>query len=82
MNLEHILQGTLLIYDKEHFKLNCCLICENPDFTKEVMSILQQPPEEYKEKYVACITSEEPKCVCEKEEKEEKDETLIEVEET
>ena len=34
-------------------------------YQKELIQILQQPPEEYKDRYIACITCEEPSPVTE-----------------
>lgn len=39
---------------------------KNTEKQKRILNILQQPPEEFKEKYIACIYAEEPKVVNEK----------------
>ena len=39
------------------------IICGNPQSQKRVLEIVQQPPEEYKGKYIASIPSEEPEPV-------------------
>lgn len=43
---------------------------KNTEKQKRILNILQQPPEEFKEKYIACIYSEEPKSVSERKETE------------
>lgn len=68
---------TTLKEEKEHhsIKLNGYMVlCEengtisillisNGDSQKQLLKILQQPPNEYKEKYIACVLSEEPQPV-------------------
>lgn len=57
------LNGFVVLLNKE--KTISTLILCNDDHQKEIYKILQQPPEEYKERYVACITCEEPSPVVE-----------------
>ena len=60
------------------------LICDG-ESQKKILEILQQPPEEYKEKYVACILSEEPQPIQEKDDDSSSDESgeiSIDVEKT
>jgi len=61
------------------------LLITNPEHEKRLLQILQEPPGEYKDKYVACILSEEPKVVeekCETDSDGDSDDVPIEVEET
>ena len=41
---------------------------------KHLLELLQQPPNEYKEKYIACVYSEEPVCVEERKDEDEEGE--------
>ena len=50
--------GYVVICDEFSF-YHTLLMCKE-EGQKRVLEILQQPPEEYKEKYVACILCEEP----------------------
>lgn len=61
---KHIkLSGFIVLLNKEH-TISTLLLCEDK-YQKELIKILQQPPEEYKERYEACITCEEPSPVAE-----------------
>lgn len=67
------LRGYMTIAD-ENKKFSTLLICSY-ESQKDLLTVLQQPPEEFKEKYVACVLSEEPTPVQEKEEDGEMSET-------
>ena len=54
-----VLDGYFTILDKEGV-FATLLICKGKENQKKLLNILQQPPNEYKEKYIACIHSEEP----------------------
>ena len=54
------------------------MICGDFISQRKLMNILQQPPEEYKDKYVACVPCEEPNPVQETaEDKAEEDEVKV-----
>lgn len=75
--------GILTLLDT-NYKFVTLLMCDHEN-QKKLLNILQQPPEEYKEKYVACVLSEEPQPVQEKTEDDETDDDdniSVEVEET
>ena len=79
------LQGFMMIYDKDHNRLNSCIICEHDKLAREILKVLQQPPEPYNGKYVACVVSEEPPGVIKIDDDtsiEKKDEISIKIEET
>lgn len=68
--------------EKENQKSKCSIliICGDPVSQKRILNILQQPPEEYKEKYIARIPCNEPDPVHEQT-KEDSDEYDIEISE-
>ena len=71
------LNGYMIVKDQ----VNGCsilVIPGDPYSQKKLLYILQQPPEEYKDKYIARVPSEEPNPVHEKTEKE-TDECEIEI---
>ena len=52
------------------------LIFSDEKYQKRILKILQQPPDYYKEKYIACIPSEEPNPVVEKKEDDQNEEQI------
>lgn len=54
-----------MVLCEEDGKISILLIT-NGESQKQLLKILQQPPNEYKEKYIACVLSEEPQPVQEK----------------
>ena len=74
------INGTLCVFDDSKKRMACLIMCEGPS-QKRIQELLKEPPNEYKEKYVACITSEEPEVVYEQkgeeaESDEEKEESI------
>lgn len=57
-----VIPGYITYYDEDERKTFTILFCEGED-QKKIMNILQQPPGEYKGKYIACIPSKEPEVV-------------------
>lgn len=77
-----MLRGYIVLNDED--RISVLLICEG-EHEQRLLKMLQQPPGEYKDKYVACVLSEEPKVVEEKTEEKsesESDDIAIEIEET
>lgn len=54
--------GYILVYDEDLKRSDILLFCEGEN-QKKMLEILQQPPESYKEKYIACVPSKEPDSV-------------------
>ena len=80
---ELMMKGFIVLYDEG--KISTLLITDDGEHQQKLLKMLQEPPGEYKEKYVACIMSEEPKVVEEKsdDEKSEKETDVpIEIDET
>lgn len=80
---ELMMKGFIVLYDEG--KISTLLITDDGEHQQKLLKMLQEPPGEYKEKYVACIMSEEPKVVEEKsdDEKSEKEADIpIEIDET
>ena len=61
---------------RNHSNEICSLIIAEEQYQKKILNILQQPPDEYKEKYVACIPSKEPDPVNEKDYDDGNDESM------
>ena len=77
-----MLRGYIVLNDED--RISVLLICEG-EHEQRLLKMLQQPPGEYKDKYVACVLSEEPKVVEEKTDEKsesESDDIAIEIEET
>ena len=74
--------GYMIVKEKEKEKTGCSvlIICGDPISQKRILNILQQPPEEYKEKYIARIPCDEPNPVHEQT-KEDSDQDDIEISE-
>lgn len=77
-NHEIEFNGYLIVKEKEK-GCSILVISGNPESQKRILQILQQPPEEYKEKYIARVPCDEPDPVNEQTDKdineEVKDET-------
>lgn len=70
--LEIIMEGYIILRDEpEH--IGVVIICKDHN-NKKLLDILMQPPGEFKDKYIPCVSSEEPNPVQEKKENEEKEE--------
>lgn len=55
------INGYVLLNDE---KSNCgALLFVNKKYQKKILDILQQPPGEFKDKYIACVPYEEPQSV-------------------
>ena len=53
--------GYLLLNDEDS---QCgALLFVNKKYQKQILDILQQPPGEFKDKYIACVPCEEPQSV-------------------
>ena len=77
-----IINGYLVARDEQ--KISTLILCDI-ETQKRLLQILQQPPEEYKEKYVPCILSHEPDPVNPPSETDSEDDTgeiALEVEKT
>lgn len=77
------MNGYIVLCDSDG-EFSTLIICEG-ESQKKLLKILQQPPEEYKEKYVACVLSKEPEPVkekCEDDESEDEGKVPVEIEET
>lgn len=72
-----VLSGYFTLIDKEG-TFATLLVCYGKENQNQLLKILQQPPDEYKEKYVACVPSEEP-CPVKEEENKKSDENIINV---
>lgn len=59
------LDGYVVLRDKNQ-RFSALLVCEKTSQEK-MMKILQQPPNAYKEKYIACIVQDEPSIIEDKE---------------
>jgi hypothetical protein len=70
------LNGFLTLKDSDN-KVATLLLCDS-ECQREVLNILQQPPNEYKEKYIARVPCNEPSPVNEEQNKE-SDEDIINV---
>lgn len=84
LNKEHVeivLSGYMLVKDREN-KCTGLIICGDPVSQRKVLNILQQPPEEYKNKYIACVPCNEPDPVHEETEKDSKENNIKISEET
>ena len=68
-----VIDGTLCVYDSIKPRVAALVMCEGLS-EKRLNELLQNPPAEYKGKYIACIASEEPEVVseCKPDEAEEK----------
>lgn len=73
--------GYMMVKDKTN---GCAtlLICGDPSSQKKLLTILQQPPEEYKEKYIARVPCDEPMPVHEQTEEEANENKIKPLEET
>ena len=69
-NHDIYLQGFLTVFEKTQPKVSALLLCEGKS-QKHLLELLQQPPNEYKGRYIACVYSEEPVCVEERKDEEE-----------
>lgn len=58
------IRGYVIIHDKD--KLCMLIMTDAASGQQEILKLLQEPPEEYKEQYSTCILSEEPHPVQEK----------------
>ena len=77
-----MLKGYIVLYDED--RVSTLLICEG-EHQQKILKMLQEPPGEYKDKYVACIMSEEPKVVeekCDEYSDSDDDKVSIDIEET
>lgn len=78
-------RGYLVLYDEtKQNNASALILCNGPD-QKKIINLLQQPPDTYKEKYIACVVSEEPEPVAEtrkSEDTEDEDDIEIAIEET
>ena len=72
--------GYMVVKEKQKSGCSILIICGDPISQKRILNILQQPPEEYKEKYIARVPCEEPNPIHEQT-KEDSDEYDIEVDE-
>ena len=70
--------GYMVVKEKQKSGCSILLICGDPISQKRMLNILQQPPEEYKEKYIACVPCDEPNPVHEQT-KEDPDQYDIEI---
>jgi hypothetical protein len=59
-----VIDGTLCVYDSIKPRVAALIMCEGFS-EKKINELLQNPPGEYKEKYIACVVSEEPEVVTE-----------------
>lgn len=60
-NEEHhklLINGIILAYDKGTY--SSVILTDDVENEKKILKIIQQPPNEFKEKYVAHIVSQEP----------------------
>ena len=64
-----VLNGYFTLIDKEG-SFATLLVCYGKENQSQLLKILQQPPNEYKEKYVAYVPCEEPSPVNEEQDKE------------
>lgn len=60
------LNGFMVLKEKNPLTYSILLILGDENSQKQTLNILQQPPEEFKEKYIARIPCEEPNPVKEK----------------
>ena len=61
---EILLEGTLCVFDPKKPRYAALLMCEGLS-EQRINEILKNPPGEYKDKYVACFSWEEPTVVTE-----------------
>lgn len=54
------MSGYMVVKDKKTKKVSGLIFVGNPESQKKLVAILQQPPNEYKEKYIARVPCEEP----------------------
>ena len=59
----HDIQFNGYMVAKDKNDCSVLLICSDPQSQKKMLKILQQPPNEYKEKYIARVPSQEPEPV-------------------
>lgn len=52
--------GYMVVKEKQRKGCSILIICGDQISQKRILNILQQPPEEYKEKYIARIPCDEP----------------------
>lgn len=66
------LQGYIVLYDDSKKSASALLFCnDDEESQKNILHILQQPPGEYKDKYIARVPCQEPEPVVEKKDDEE-----------
>ena len=56
-------EGNVTFNDIEHQKWRTMIMGHSPSAEQEILKILQQPPPNYREKYIACIVNGEPEGV-------------------
>ena len=64
------MSGFMVVKDKKTKKVSGLIFTGSPESQKKLVTILQQPPNEYKEKYIACVPCQEPVSVHEQTEEE------------
>lgn len=70
--MEILMEGYIILHDEpEH--IGVVIICKDQN-NKKLLDVLMQPPGEFKDKYIPCVSSEEPTPVQEKKENEDKEE--------
>lgn len=57
------MSGYMVVKDKVTKKVSGLIFTGRPESQKKLVAILQQPPNEYKEKYIARVPCEEPEFV-------------------
>lgn len=76
-----MLTGFICINDEENKKLSALILCEG-ESQEKILTILKNPPGEFKEKYIACIVASEPMPVTEVLEEEDEESDALGKEET
>lgn len=71
------INGIFIIRDDETIA-SALILCDTVKCQDYLIKILQEPPEKYKGKYIACVRSKEPDPISEKNDSDESDETTDE----
>lgn len=71
-NIKTLMEGYIILRDEPQH-IGVIIICRDQN-NKKMLDILMQPPGEFKDKYIPCVSSEEPTPVQEKKENDDKKE--------